>query len=285
MCEHNSRKSSSSLLVESSNKLQERTKRKYTKHKNKQPEANEAKLGRETLTKKFKADANASSAKKESLVFSHTYINTSIYIPSDNLSPPPSCSSSVSSASSSLLSSSSTSIFSSSIITPYSSVDLAQSDPYQNGQYLTHYSNHCANKMMSDSSAMSKLQKQQHQQSYDDNDADYLDEDDDSSSESLTATTKRPRSSSQLNQQRAAANMRERKRMQSINDAFEGLRLQLPTLPYEKKISKVDTLKMAIGYINFLTDLLNKDNRYNGQTSSCKEVKKFIYYFHNFGNN
>ena len=49
---------------------------------------------------------------------------------------------------------------------------------------------------------------------------------------------------SQLSQQRAAANMRERKRMQSINDAFEGLRLQLPTMPYEKKISKVDTLKI-----------------------------------------
>jgi len=54
-------------------------------------------------------------------------------------------------------------------------------------------------------------------------------------------------------------------------------------MPYEKKISKVDTLKMAIGYINFLTDLLNKDNRYNNQAISNKEAKKFIYYFHNFG--
>lgn len=77
--------------------------------------------------------------------------------------------------------------------------------------------------------------------------------------------------------------MRERRRMQSINDAFEGLRLQLPTLPYEKKISKVDTLKMAISYINFLTDLLNKDTRYNGQSASNKEIKKFIYVFKNFG--
>lgn len=84
------------------------------------------------------------------------------------------------------------------------------------------------------------------------------------------------------NVQRQAANMRERRRMQSINDAFEGLRLQLPTLPYEKKISKVDTLKMAIGYINFLTDLLNKDTRYNGQSAANKEVKKFIYVFRNF---
>ncbi len=53
--------------------------------------------------------------------------------------------------------------------------------------------------------------------------------------------------------------MRERKRMQSINDAFEGLRAHIPTLPYEKRLSKVDTLKLAIGYINFLSELLKSD--------------------------
>ncbi|KAJ4432947.1 Pancreas transcription factor 1 subunit alpha [Periplaneta americana] len=51
----------------------------------------------------------------------------------------------------------------------------------------------------------------------------------------------------------------ERKRMQSINDAFEGLRAHIPTLPYEKRLSKVDTLKLAIGYINFLSDLVTSD--------------------------
>ena len=49
-------------------------------------------------------------------------------------------------------------------------------------------------------------------------------------------------------QQRHAANLRERKRMQSINDAFEGLRHHIPTLPYEKRLSKVDTLRLTIGY-------------------------------------
>ena len=48
-------------------------------------------------------------------------------------------------------------------------------------------------------------------------------------------------------QQRHAANLRERKRMQSINDAFEGLRQHIPTLPYEKRLSKVDTLRLTIG--------------------------------------
>ncbi|XP_025094317.1 pancreas transcription factor 1 subunit alpha-like, partial [Pomacea canaliculata] len=55
-------------------------------------------------------------------------------------------------------------------------------------------------------------------------------------------------------QQRQAANMRERRRMQSINDAFEGLRTHIPTLPYEKRLSKVDTLRLAIGYIGFLAE-------------------------------
>jgi transcription factor 1a len=51
--------------------------------------------------------------------------------------------------------------------------------------------------------------------------------------------------------QRHAANLRERKRMQSINDAFEGLRQHIPTLPYEKRLSKVDTLRLTIGYDKF----------------------------------
>lgn len=53
--------------------------------------------------------------------------------------------------------------------------------------------------------------------------------------------------------------MRERRRMQNINDAFEGLRAHIPTLPYEKRLSKVDTLKLAIGYINFLNELVRAD--------------------------
>jgi len=58
--------------------------------------------------------------------------------------------------------------------------------------------------------------------------------------------------------QRHAANLRERRRMQSINEAFEGLRSHIPTLPYEKRLSKVDTLRLAIGYIGFLADMLSQ---------------------------
>lgn len=61
--------------------------------------------------------------------------------------------------------------------------------------------------------------------------------------------------------QRHAANLRERKRMQSINDAFDGLRTHIPVHPYEKRLSKVDTLRLAIEYISFLNRLLNSTNQ------------------------
>jgi len=65
-------------------------------------------------------------------------------------------------------------------------------------------------------------------------------------------------------QQRQAANQRERKRMQSINDAFEGLRAHIPILPYEKRLSKVDTLRVAIGYIGFLAELVDNEAQSGG---------------------
>uniref|UniRef100_A0A8C7A0W9 BHLH domain-containing protein n=1 Tax=Nothoprocta perdicaria TaxID=30464 RepID=A0A8C7A0W9_NOTPE len=49
--------------------------------------------------------------------------------------------------------------------------------------------------------------------------------------------------------QRHAANIRERKRMLSINSAFDELRCHVPTFPYEKCLSKIDTLRLAITYI------------------------------------
>jgi len=68
---------------------------------------------------------------------------------------------------------------------------------------------------------------------------------------------------------RHAANMRERRRMQSINDAFESLRQHIPTLPYEKRLSKVDTLKLTIGYINFLASVLATDKPQNERARDC----------------
>uniref|UniRef100_A0A183UDD0 BHLH domain-containing protein n=1 Tax=Toxocara canis TaxID=6265 RepID=A0A183UDD0_TOXCA len=59
------------------------------------------------------------------------------------------------------------------------------------------------------------------------------------------------------NGDRRAANVRERKRMCSINVAFAKLRRFIPTFPYEKRLSKIDTLNLAIAYISLLEDILN----------------------------
>ncbi|XP_062362655.1 helix-loop-helix protein 13-like [Cinclus cinclus] len=57
-------------------------------------------------------------------------------------------------------------------------------------------------------------------------------------------------------QQRCAANLRERRRMLSINSAFDELRSHVPTFPYEKRLSKIDTLRLATAYIALLGDIL-----------------------------
>ncbi|XP_075210767.1 helix-loop-helix protein 13-like isoform X4 [Lycorma delicatula] len=59
--------------------------------------------------------------------------------------------------------------------------------------------------------------------------------------------------------QRQAANIRERKRMLSINSAFDELRGHVPTFPYEKRLSKIDTLRLAIAYIALLREVLAAD--------------------------
>ncbi|CAL1262026.1 unnamed protein product [Larinioides sclopetarius] len=56
--------------------------------------------------------------------------------------------------------------------------------------------------------------------------------------------------------QRHAANIRERKRMLSINSAFDELRCHVPTFPFEKRLSKIDTLRLAIAYIALLREIL-----------------------------
>uniref|UniRef100_A0AC35U454 BHLH domain-containing protein n=1 Tax=Rhabditophanes sp. KR3021 TaxID=114890 RepID=A0AC35U454_9BILA len=58
---------------------------------------------------------------------------------------------------------------------------------------------------------------------------------------------------------REAANVRERKRMCSINVAFLELKSYIPTFPFEKRLSKIDTLNLAIAYINMLEDVLERD--------------------------
>ncbi|XP_063724859.1 pancreas transcription factor 1 subunit alpha-like [Symsagittifera roscoffensis] len=77
--------------------------------------------------------------------------------------------------------------------------------------------------------------------------------------------------------QRQAANQRERRRMKAINEAFERLQSHIPTLPYEKKLSKVDTLRLAINYIRFLDQILISFDSYE-QTSLLPQFPESSFY-------
>lgn len=86
---------------------------------------------------------------------------------------------------------------------------------------------------------------------------------------------------------RQTANVRERQRTESLNDAFEKLRKIVPTLPSDK-LSKIQTLKLATDYIQFLftliksfdkdfditksiTDIINKTNINSNQKTFCSK--------------
>ncbi|NWX07044.1 TWST2 protein, partial [Caloenas nicobarica] len=67
-----------------------------------------------------------------------------------------------------------------------------------------------------------------------------------------------PPSFEDMHTQRVIANVRERQRTQSLNDAFAELRKIIPTLPSDK-LSKIQTLKLAARYIDFLYQVLQSD--------------------------
>lgn len=67
--------------------------------------------------------------------------------------------------------------------------------------------------------------------------------------------------------QRRAANIRERRRMFNLNSAFDKLRKKVPTFAYEKRLSRIDTLRLAMTYIRFMTELLS-GNKMESFTSS-----------------
>ncbi|XP_067933913.1 pancreas transcription factor 1 subunit alpha-like isoform X2 [Watersipora subatra] len=78
---------------------------------------------------------------------------------------------------------------------------------------------------------------------------------------------------------RTAANQRERKRMKSINDAFDHLRQYIPLPQNERsKLSKVETLKCAIMYIGTMTETLQQyeDTLYYRKKKHSEAPKKVV---------
>ncbi|KAB1276401.1 Twist-related protein 1 [Camelus dromedarius] len=74
----------------------------------------------------------------------------------------------------------------------------------------------------------------------------------------------------ELQTQRVMANVRERQRTQSLNEAFAALRKIIPTLPSDK-LSKIQTLKLAARYIDFLYQVLQSDEL-DSKMASCSYV-------------
>ena len=75
---------------------------------------------------------------------------------------------------------------------------------------------------------------------------------------------------------RQIANVRERQRTESLNDAFEKLRKIVPTLPSDK-LSKIQTLKLATDYIKFLysfSSSLNNNTIDPDKLDSCIKLAK-----------
>lgn len=81
------------------------------------------------------------------------------------------------------------------------------------------------------------------------------------------ARRKNPQSLEEIQNQRVLANVRERQRTQSLNEAFAQLRKIIPTLPSDK-LSKIQTLKLAARYIDFLYQVLRSDDT-DSKMASC----------------
>ncbi|KAL1244751.1 Protein lin-32 [Trichinella spiralis] len=63
----------------------------------------------------------------------------------------------------------------------------------------------------------------------------------------------------EMRRRRLAANERERRRMNSLNGAFDNLRNVLPSIESGKNLSKIETLLMAQEYIRVLQELIGSN--------------------------
>ena len=97
-----------------------------------------------------------------------------------------------------------------------------------------------------------------------------------SSSSASSNSGKKPKNPIKRLHQRNAANMRERRRMKTINDAFEGLRERIPLASGERKLSKVDTLRLAIRYIQHLSEMVHTCDSVGTMAQGQQETAKVI---------
>lgn len=73
--------------------------------------------------------------------------------------------------------------------------------------------------------------------------------------------------------QRQVANQRERDRTHSVNSAFLLLRSMIPTDPVDRKLSKIETLRLAGSYISHLNTILNAPLEYANDKPCLNKFK------------
>ncbi|PFX33243.1 myoblast determination protein 1 homolog [Stylophora pistillata] len=77
-----------------------------------------------------------------------------------------------------------------------------------------------------------------------------------------------------VSRQRRAANERERRRIQGVNQAFIDLKNALP-LAHSVDISKIDILRVATKWIDHLSKLLDQDQRIHAEPKSAVEPQLY----------
>ncbi|XP_062846331.1 basic helix-loop-helix transcription factor scleraxis [Trichomycterus rosablanca] len=82
--------------------------------------------------------------------------------------------------------------------------------------------------------------------------------------------------------QRNVANARERDRTNSVNSAFTALRTLIPTEPADRKLSKIETLRLASSYISHLGNVLLVGEAC-GDGQPCHSGAQSASYYHNHG--
>lgn len=89
------------------------------------------------------------------------------------------------------------------------------------------------------------------------------------------ASRKKTQSLEEMQIQRVMANVRERQRTQSLNEAFTSLRQIIPSLPSDK-LSKIQTLQLATQYIEFLCQILSNNDDVSVDSNESTDHGKYL---------
>ena len=78
-----------------------------------------------------------------------------------------------------------------------------------------------------------------------------------------------------LEHREGAANLRERTRMRVLSKAFGKLKLMLPWVPPDTKLSKLDTLRLATSYISHLQKILDDNGGDFNENNTENSLKNY----------